>query len=428
MVIPLKEETMDDIAVPRTSAGTLIIGAGQAGLQLAASLRELGDNEPITIVGAETHAPYQRPPLSKAFLAGSASEQDLALRDAEFFAANAISTFFGECVTALALSEADRSVGKALTSIGRTVAFDRLAFAVGGTPRRLRVSGAELEGIHYLRTIDDAVALRDDLNDAGHVVVVGGGFVGLEIAAASTAKGKRVTVLEAQDRLMARAVAPEMSQFYAAAHTRRGARIELNAAVIGFQGDTRIAGVKLADGRIVPADVVVVGIGLIPRTELAKPLGLSTDLGIEVDEYGRTRIPGIVAAGDCAASSHPLHGRIRLESVPNAIAQAKTAAAALMGIAPTAQSLPWFWSDQADLKLQMAGLSMGYDRVVLRGAPESERFSALYYRDGQLASIESVNAPGDYMAARRILETGGNIPMDAARDLAVPLKTHFARL
>ncbi|WP_298045648.1 NAD(P)/FAD-dependent oxidoreductase [uncultured Citricoccus sp.] len=418
---------MDYTATSPVPAGTLIIGAGQAGLQLASTLRELGETAPITVVGGESRPPYQRPPLSKAFLSGEAAEQELALRGADYYASLGITLICGEWVEELQLHDAGAGAGKALTRSGQTLSFDRLALTVGGTPRRLRAPGADLEGIHYLRTLDDALALRESLNQASHVVVVGGGFVGLEIAAAATASGKNVTVLEAQDRLMARAVAPVMSQFYADAHRRRGARIELDAAVSGFRGTDRVSGVELADGRVIEADVVVVGIGLIVHTDLAASLGLTSELGIEVDAGGRTRIPGIVAAGDCAVNSHPLHGPLRLESVPNAIAQAKAAAASLMGRTPGVMPVPWFWSDQADLKLQMAGLTMGYDEVVIRGDMDSECFSALYYREGQVVSIESVNAPRDYMTTRRILESGGNIPVNAAGNLDIPLKTHLRR-
>ena len=418
---------MTIIATTRTPAGTLIIGAGQAGLQLATSLRELGDTQPITVIGGESHPPYQRPPLSKAFLSGEVLHDDLALRGSAFYKDNDITMICGEWIEAIELHDAEFSAGQARTDRGRTLEFDQLAFTVGGTPRRMNVPGAGLAGIHYLRTLDDAVALRDDLNRAARVVVVGGGFVGLEIAAAATANGKDVVVLEAQDRLMSRAVAPEMSSFYAEAHARRGTRIQLGAAVSGFRGSDRVNGVELVDGQVVDADVVVVGIGLLPHTELAKSIGLASDHGVIVDEFGSTRIRGIVAAGDCAISAHRTHGQIRLESVPNAIAQAKTAAASLLGHEPGALSVPWFWSDQADLKLQMAGLTMGYDQVVLRGDIEGEQFSALYYRHGRLIAVEAVNAPRDYMAARRILEAGGTIPPEAAADIEIPLKTHLTR-
>ena len=412
-------------ATSRPGAGTLIIGAGQAGLQLATSLRELGDIGPITVVGGETHLPYQRPPLSKAFLSGKAAASDIALRGSDFYTEHDISVRCGEWIEHVELDAPDGSSGVARTRTGQMLPFERLAFTVGGTPRRMVAPGAELAGIHYLRTLDDAEALKDDLASAERIVVVGGGFVGLEIAASATANGKTVIVLEAQERLMARAVAPEMSEFYLRAHTRRGTEIQLHAKVAGFEGTDRVRGVRLSDGQVLDADVVVVGIGLIPHTELAAQLGLANDQGVVVDEFGRTRIAGIVAAGDCAVAAHEVHGHIRLESVPNAIAQAKTAAASLVGRDLTTQAVPWFWSDQADLKLQMAGLAMGYDAVLMRGDIHAEQFCALYYRDEQLIAVEAVNAPRDYMAARRILETGGNIPQAAAADLEVPLKAHL---
>lgn len=418
---------MDHIAATRRISGTLIVGAGQAGLQLASSLRELGDTAPITVIGGESRPPYQRPPLSKAFLSGKASEDELTLRGADFYAANNITVICGEWVETITLDGDSGGSGEAVTHSGRPIPFERLAFTVGGAPRRMQVTGAHLGGIHYLRTVDDAVALRADLESATRVAIVGGGFIGLEIAAAATEAGKHVTVLEAQDRLMARAVAPVMSRFYADAHQRRGTHIVLDAAVSGFRGTNRVNGVELADGRLIDTDVVVIGIGLIPHTKLAASLGLADDRGIIVDANGRTRIPGVVAAGDCAVSPHAVHGAIRLESVPNAIAQARAAAAALLEHEPRVPSVPWFWSDQADLKLQMAGLSIGYDQVIVRGDPDSEHFSALYYRNGKLASIEAVNAPGDYMSTRRILESGGNIPPEAASDLTIPLKSHLAR-
>lgn len=417
---------MNSSAAARAPSGTLIVGAGQAGLQLASSMREIGYIGPITLVGGERHPPYQRPPLSKAFLKGKSGVEELSLRGADYYAEHDINVICGEWVDSVTLDDESRSAGQAITRPGRIFPFERIAFTVGGQPRRMQVPGSHLTGIHYLRTIDDAVALKADLAKVAQVIIVGGGFVGLEIAAAATAQGKHVTVLEAQDRLMARVVAPVMSEFYSNAHRRRGTNIVLNAAVTGFRGDGHVTGAELADGRIIEAEVVVVGIGLIPHTELATPLGLATERGIDVDAYGRTRIPSIVAAGDCTNSAHSIYGSVRLESAPNAIAQAKTAAAGLLGKEPSAPAMPWFWSDQADLKLQLAGLSMGYDQVVVRGEPDSEQFSALYYRDGRFISIEAVNAPADYMAARRILETGGNIPAEAGGDTSILLKTHLA--
>ncbi|WIX79199.1 FAD-dependent oxidoreductase [Amycolatopsis carbonis] len=405
-----------------SNAGTLVVGAGQAGVELAGSLRKLGASGPITLLSAEARLPYQRPPLSKAFLKGELPEERLALRGADFYAAQQIELVRGEWIEDITVTDPERGTGVATTRSGQTMVFDRLALATGGTPRRLRIPGSELTGIHYLRDIDDAVALRHDLDQARDVVVVGGGFVGLEAAAAATAAGKNVTVVEAADRLLARAVAPEVSGFYMAAHQRRGTEVVLSTEVTEILGRDRVTGVGLSDGRTIPADVVVVGIGLVPHTELAEKLGLACAGGIVVDESSRTSTPSVVAAGDCTIVAHPDHGAIRLESVPNAIAQAKTAAATLLGKDAPDAGVPWFWSDQADLKLQIAGISSGFDETVLRGDPGSERFSLFYYRGGRLVAIDAVNAPRDYMAVRKLLEAGRTVPPHVAADTEVALK------
>ncbi|MEU6656055.1 FAD-dependent oxidoreductase [Streptomyces sp. NPDC046900] len=404
--------------------GTLIVGASQAGLQLATSLRELGATDPITLLGGEVRPPYQRPPLSKRFLKGELPEEGLALRDEGFYASNAIELIRGEWVDSIRLTDPVAGAGEALTRNGRRLAFTKLALTVGGTPRRMRVPGHDLAGIHYLRDVDDALALRRELDAAERVVVVGGGFVGLEAAAAARAAGKDVTVVEAADRLMARAVAPAVSDFYAEAHRRRGTTVRLGAMVTAFTGSERVQAVELSDGTTLPADVVVVGVGLEPRTELAEQLGLRVEHGIVVDAYARTSNPAIVAAGDCTVLPHPLtrQGQVRIESVQNAVAQAQVAAASLLGHSSETRSVPWFWSDQADLKLQIAGLSTGYDDCVVRGDPVTERFSVLYYKVGRLIACDSVNAPRDYMAVRKVLGDGGTLPADRVGDEAVSLK------
>jgi 3-phenylpropionate/trans-cinnamate dioxygenase ferredoxin reductase subunit len=270
---------------------------------------------------------------------------------------------------------------------------------------------------------------------AAHVVVIGGGFIGLEAAAAATGAGKDVTVVDVADRLLGRAVAPVVSEFYSDAHQRRGTRVVLRAGVAAIEaasatvgataGDGgRVGGVRLADGRLLPADLVLVGIGLEPRTELAGQLGLEVDNGIVVDSCARTSNPAVVAAGDCTTLPHPLtgEGRLRIESVQNAIAQAQAAAASLLGRPAATRAVPWFWSDQADLKLQIAGLSHGYDQVVVRGAPLSERFSVLYYAADKLIAVDAINTPRDYMVARKVLGEGGTLPADRVADASVPLK------
>ena len=409
------------------SAGTVIVGASQAGLQLAVSLRELGDDRPITLVGDEAHAPYQRPPLSKAFLSGTPDVDSLAFRTPAYYADVRIELVRGDRVTNLALSSTGpEGSGTATTSSGRTLEFDRLALTVGARPRRLVLPGADLDGVCYLRDVDDAARLRSCLTSARHVVIVGGGFIGLEVAAAARAQGKVVTVVEATERLMARGVAPIVSEAFRDAHVRRGSTVLTSAEVSAFSGcGGRVTSVHLADGTQLPADLVLVGVGILPRTELAEQIGLECDHGIVVDSYARTSKPSIVAAGDCTVLPHPLTGlgRVRLESVQNAVAQARVAAATLVGTLESAPTVPWFWSDQGDLKLQIAGLAAGYDDYVVRGEPDSERYSVLYYRSGRLIAIDAINRPGDYLAVRKALTIGATIPADKAANDDVALKT-----
>jgi 3-phenylpropionate/trans-cinnamate dioxygenase ferredoxin reductase component len=405
-------------------AGTLVIGASQAGLQLAVSLRETGYAEPITLVGAEIHAPYQRPPLSKAYLHGNTELEQLWLRTPEFLAGQDITLVTGERVESVHLYSGGPA-GTATTASGRVLDFDRLALAVGARPRRLTVPGAHLDGVTYLRTADDATVLRELQSDAESVVVVGGGFIGLEAAAAARAQGKSVTVVEAADRLIGRAVAPVVSDFYRDAHLRRGVDIRLGAQVVSLGGKhNRVQAVQLSDGSRIPAELVIVGIGIEPRTELARQLGLASAGGIVVDRYARTSNPTVVAAGDCTVQPHPLtgEGRVRLESVQNAVSQAKTAAATIAGMRVPNDAVPWFWSDQYDLKLQIAGLSARHDEYVVRGDLDGEAFSVLYYRDGALLAVDAVNTPGDYMAVRKALSQGSTISSEAAADSAVALR------
>jgi 3-phenylpropionate/trans-cinnamate dioxygenase ferredoxin reductase subunit len=405
-------------------SGTLIVGASQAGLQIAVSLRDLGYADPITLIGEESHAPYQRPPLSKEFLSGTVGAETLAFRTAGYYREAGIDLVCGEQVTDLTLPSSQGG-GVAGTASGRELAFDRLALTVGASPRRLSVPGADLAGICYLRGLDDATLLRPLLTEASRVVVVGGGYIGLEAAAVARTFGATVTVVEAADRLIGRAVAPVVSEFYRQAHERRGTTVLTDAAVTAFRdADGRVGGVLLADGRELPADLVVVGVGVVPRTELAEKLGLECDGGIVVDAWARTSEPSVVAAGDCTVQPHPLTGvgRVRLESVNNAVSQATVAASTLVGAADIPPNVPWFWSNQGDLRLQIAGLSTGFDEHVVRGDPDSEKFSVLYYREGRLLAVDAVNSPPDYMVVRKALTQGGTIPAERAADAATPLK------
>jgi len=408
-----------------TRTGTLIVGASQAGVQLASSLRDLGDDQPIMLVGSEARPPYQRPPLSKAYLAGKATPEALEFRAPAWYAEKKVDLRLDTKIEKLELDEPRGGSGIATTRAGERIGFARLALTVGGRARRLRLPGAELDGVCYLRHLRNADDLRTRLEAANHIVVIGGGFIGLEAAAAATAAGKDVTVVDVADRLLGRAVAPVVSEFYLHAHQRRGTHVLLNTGIAQIEGvEGRVSGVRLADGTVLPAEIVLVGIGLEPRTELADQLGLEVDAGIVVDEFARTTNPAIVAAGDCTTLPHPLNGtgRVRIESVQNAIAQAQTAAATLLGKPQATRAVPWFWSDQADLKLQIAGLSQGYDQVVVRGEPDSEQFSVLYYAGGRLLAIDAVNAARDFMLVRKLLGQGGTIPAESAGDTSRQLK------
>jgi 3-phenylpropionate/trans-cinnamate dioxygenase ferredoxin reductase subunit len=402
----------------------LVVGAGQAGISLVIALRELGDTSPVVLVGDEPETPYERPPLSKGYLRGEHDRASLHFRDPAWFAEQGIDLVTGDAVATI---ERDASGGHAVTASGRRLDFSRLALTTGATNRRLPVDGADLDGVHSVRTLADADRLAPELRGAERLVVVGGGFIGLEVAAGARALGASVAVVEATERLLGRAATTVLSDFVREAHERRGTRILLDATVTRLTGRHRVTGVELADGSTLPADVVVVGIGALPRTDLADQLGLDVGpLGIVVDEHARTSDGLSVAAGDCAVGPNPYGrgapGPTRLESVPHATDQARAAAATLAGHPAAYATVPWFWSDQADLRLQMAGLPHGADHVVVRGDVAAERFSVLSYRHGLLLAVESVGSSGDYLAVKRALEKGMTIEAAAAADLAVPLK------
>lgn len=408
------------------TGGVLVVGASHAGVQLAVSLRDHGYDRPVTLVGAEAHLPYRRPDLSKTYLAPGAAVAPTELRTAAFYESRRIALVRGERVVRVSRSPSGPpGSGTAVTDRGRTLAFDRLALAVGARPRRLDLPGADLDGVCHLRDLDDAARLRSRLDAARDVVVVGGGFVGLEVAAVARGRGGNVTVVEAAPRLLSRSVAPVVSEFLRRAHIRRGTGVRLSAQVAAVRGERgRVRAVAFADGTVLPADLVVVGVGVAPRTELAEQLGLTCRGGIAVDRFARTSDPHVVAAGDCTVTPDPRTGAgaVRLESMPHAVAQARVAAATLCGLAHPYTEVPWFWSDQYDLALQMAGLADGHDRVVVRGDPDGERFSVLYYRGGDLLAVQAVNSPGDYVAARRALSTGTPLPAERAADAGVALK------
>ena len=402
-----------------TSDGVVIVGAGQAGFQVAASLRTEGYEGPVTLIGDEPKLPYQRPPLSKGFMAGKQDIESTALRPLAFYESHRIDLMTGEKVTGI--HRVSRTVSLAS---GRSLRYHALVLAVGARNRTLPVKGADLDGICYLRTDAEAVDIRQRLEHARDVVVVGGGFIGLELAAAARAHGKSVRVLEVQSRLMPRVVSPILSDFYRDVHTGQGVEISLGVALSEIAGNEgKVSGVALNDGSVCPADLVVVGIGVVPNIELARDAGLSVANGIVVDQHLRTEDESIYAVGDCADHPNPFAGgRVRIESVQNAVDQAKCIAAAVVGRSENYCAVPWFWTDQYDIKLQMAGLSGGYGQVVTRGEIESRKFSVFYFRDGRLAAVDSVNRPGDHLAGRKLIGAGTGITPEQAADPSVDLK------
>lgn len=398
----------------------VIVGAGHAGFQLAASLRQAGSDAPILLLGDEPHLPYQRPPLSKAYLDPAKTPDSLHFRPEAFLTQNRIDFRPDTRVAAI-----DRRDGLVETAGGATFRFDRLVLATGTRNRDLPVPGADLDGVVGLRTIADAHRLRAVLAGASDVVVIGAGFVGLEVAATAAKRGLRVTVVETVSRVMQRVVSPATSAFFRAAHERAGIGFLFDAKVVALQGEGgRVRAVELADGRRIPADLVLVGIGVVPNAEIAAAAGLATGNGILVDGRLGTEDPRILAIGDGAA--HPSRyapGPVRIESVQNATDQAKAAAVRLTGGAGDLyEAVPWFWSDQGALKLQIAGLSQGVDHWVTRGEPESGAFSVFGYRNGRLATVESVMKPADHMIARRLIAAGLDVPGPLAADPSVDLK------
>jgi 3-phenylpropionate/trans-cinnamate dioxygenase ferredoxin reductase component len=400
----------------------VIVGTGQAGFQAAASLRQAGYEGEVTLVGEEPGLPYQRPPLSKTFLKGDGDAGEVHLRPETFFASKEIGLVTGDRAVRL-----DREARRVELESGRELPYDALVLATGSRPRPLPVPGSELAGVLLLRTVQDAVGLRERLRQASRAVIVGGGFIGLELAAAAREKGAQVTVVEALDRTMSRVVTPEMSAHFAALHEEQGATILHGATVAAITGEDSASGVELGDGTRLDADLVLVGIGIVPNVELAQEAGLVIDDGIVVDEALRTADQAIWAIGDCARYPSAHAGRhVRLESVQNATDQGRAVAASIAGEPSPYTALPWFWTDQHTRKLQIAGLLDGYDATVLRGDPAGEAFSVFCFAGDRLVCVESVNRMPEHMAARKLLQAGRTIDPDAAADESFDLKAFAA--
>ncbi|MFD1880144.1 NAD(P)/FAD-dependent oxidoreductase [Paracoccus pacificus] len=399
-------------------AGTVIIGAGQAAASMAARLRALGDTRPITVIGAEPVAPYQRPPLSKAYLLGDMALDRLLLRGADFWADQDITLCLGRTVTGI-----DRAGRQVLTDDGAALGYDALALTTGAVPRRLPAAiGGDLGGVFTVRTLADVDTMAPDMRAGRRLAVIGGGYIGLEAAAVGRKLGMEVTLIEAAPRILGRVASAETADMIRRLHVAQGVRIVEGAAVDRLIGTERAEGVRLADGREIPADLIVVGIGIDPDVALARDAGLNIDNGIAVDGTGRTSDPAIWAAGDCASFPHDGR-RLRLESVGNAIDMGDLIAANMLGAEKPYQPKPWFWSDQFDAKLQIAGLNAGFDQVVRRPGDGEHGGSVWYWRDGRLIAVDALNDARAYMVGKRLIDAGRNAAPDLVGDPATDLKT-----
>jgi 3-phenylpropionate/trans-cinnamate dioxygenase ferredoxin reductase subunit len=399
----------------------VIAGAGQAAVQTVDTLRRKGYTGKLTLIGEEPWFPYQRPPLSKKYLAGSMERERLLIRPAQFFADHKVTAHLGRRVTDIAPRERHVRLDD-----GLVLPYDALLLATGSRPRHLLVPGGDLPGVHTLRTIADVDRIRAECHAGGRMVIIGGGYIGLEVAATARELGLEVTVLEMAERVMNRVTCPQVSAFYAAEHARQGVTIHCNARVRALHADARTGRVRAVlteEGGEYPADLVMVGVGVVPADELARAAGLNCENGVVTDAHCRTSDEAIWAAGDCASHLNRQYGRhLRLESVDNAFEQANTVALNLTGTPTPHDKLPWFWSDQFDLKLIIVGVGMGYDQVVMRGEPASRSFSACYLRGGELVAIDSINAPKDQMAARKLIAAHARPDPGRLADPAVALK------
>ncbi len=393
----------------------VIVGGGQAAGQAVASLRQEGYEDELMIIGDEPHPPYQRPPLSKQYLLREHGLERVYLRPEKFYADKNITLKLGITVEAI-----DTAAHTVTTSEDEVVSYDKLLIATGSRVRKLNIEGSDLPGIHYLRTIADVDAIAEEFEEGRKLVIVGAGYIGLEVASVAIKFGLEVSVLETEDRILQRVTTPEMSAYYDQLHRSRGVKIFTNTMASGFTGTDRVEGVNCGD-QIFDADIVIVGIGIIPNLELAEAAGIECGNGIIVDDHCRTSAEDVYAAGDCTFHPNAILGReLRLESVPNAMDQARTAAANMTGGDKVYAAVPWFWSDQYELKLQMVGFSSDGDTQVLRGDMEANQFAVFYLRDNAVVAVDAVNSPREFMICKQLY--GKQVDPEQLRDPDFDLK------
>ncbi len=398
----------------------VIVGAGHGGAQVAVMLRTQKFEGSIAIVGDEPELPYERPPLSKEYFAGEKEFERIQLRPAKYWDEREVTMLLGKRVVSV------DPVGHTVTTDGgETISYGKLVWATGGSPRVVPIPGGDLPGVQGVRTKTDADSMKAASETAGQIVVIGGGYIGLEAAAVLNKAGKKVVLLEALDRVLARVAGVELSRFYEKEHRDHGVDLRLGVCVEAIEGDTRVTGVRLADGEVIPADLVIVGIGIVPAVEPLIAAGAEGGNGVLVDRLCRTSLPDIYAIGDCAAhENHFAEGAtIRLESVQNANDQANVVAKGIVGDEAPYHAIPWFWSNQYDLKLQTAGLSTGHDQTVLRGDPANRSFSIVYLKAGKVIAIDCVNATKDYVQGRMIVAAGLRATVQQLAEVHTPLKS-----
>lgn len=402
-----------------TESTIVIVGASHAGAQAADTLRREGFKGRLILLGDEPYPPYQRPPLSKKFLLGELPLDRLGIRQTMFYTQHNVEIRLNTRVTAIDTARQQLKLGDR-----EALHYDRLILCLGSRVRKLTVPGAQLQGIHYLRTVDDVNGMRAEFAAGKKLVVVGAGYIGLEVAAAASKLGLQVTVLEMADRCLNRVTAPIVSEFYAKRHAQSGVRLLVNTKVTAIEGAERVSGVHCADGAVIPADIVVVGVGIIPETEIAAHAGIACENGIVVDKHCRTSDPYVYAAGDCTYHPSLRYGdHVRLESVDNAMEQARVAASNICGKEAQHAHVPWFWSDQYEVKLQTAGLMHLHNQQVVRGDPASGQFSVWYLRDTEVLAVDALNRPGDFMTGKRWIGEHKRVELAKLADASLDLKT-----